>query len=597
MDVFKKVAVILVSFVIVACSSSYTPDITRTSSLKGTDVYQPDSLSIAAHYKIPQWFTDAKLGIFIHWGVYSVPGHTTEWYARVMYDPNSDVYKSHVKTYGPVDQFGYKDLIPLFKGENFNAKDWVSLFKESGARYIVPVAEHHDGFAMYNSTFNHWNSVEMGPKRDIIGELALEARKQNIYFGLSSHRAENAWFYNLGMNIPSDVQDTSITMYGERLLPPSDLGISIETGENEGSNARSRQQWKMHMYELIDLYHPDLIWFDWTVGKKPFQPVFYDFLAYYYNSAIDWNKEVVVNTKVGYGDAIQVFDIERGKSDRIRRYPWQTDTSIGKLSWGYNKNEINKSPDHIIDDFVDIVSKNGNLLLNVGPKPDGTITEEQAHVLNELGGWLKCNGEGIYASRPWVISGEGQKGTAGYMTDGESTSYTSKDIRFTTNNEKLFAFILGHTSDTIRIASLNPLTFEGLKIRDVSMLGSSEKLIWSLTDKDLCVVLPKSLPVNYVQTLKIDLDGIAYGQLERETVGDKLKVSIRVFNHSEATQQKLMTCKIGKVEQTQNVVLPAHECTIVDFLFDVEQEDLDNINFICDGITRSESICNEEKNL
>ena len=241
----------------------------------------------------------------------------------------------------------------------------------------------------------------------------------------------------------------------------------------------------MHTYELIDKYQPELIWFDWTVGKYPFQPTFYKFMAYYYNSALDWNKEVVVNTKFGYGDNIQVFDIERGKSDRIREYPWQTDTSVGKKSWSYCVGEGKQESDHIIDDFVDIVSKNGNLLLNIGPKADGTITDEQKNVLAEIGKWLKTNGEAIYGSRPWVIASEGHNaGTAGYMTDN-----TKLNIQRTT-------FALLHATITsmpclwfgqmvVLLSSLATKYCRNVEIESVEMLGSSEKIDYKMTTRVL----------------------------------------------------------------------------------------------------------------
>ena len=361
-----------------ACNNSeYKPNIETTASPIGTDIFKPDSASIAQNYRIPKWFEDAKFGIFIHWGVYSVPAYGSEWYSRWMYKEGHPINKYHVETYGPLTEFGYKDFIPMFKAENFNPQEWAELFKESGAQYVVPVAEHHDGFAMYNSTFNKWNSVDMGPKRDVIGELKKAIIAEGLHFGLSSHRCENAWFYEYGMDTPSDVQDMSISLYGERLHQPEGKGMTPYYGKYEGSNEKSRREFLLHTYELIDQYQPELIWFDWTVGKYPFQPTFYKFMAYYYNSALDWNKEVVVNTKFGYGDNIQVFDIERGKSDRIREYPWQTDTSVGKKSWSYCVGEENKSPDHIIDDFVDIVSKNGNLLLNILKKLKAGRNEEE----------------------------------------------------------------------------------------------------------------------------------------------------------------------------------------------------------------------------
>ncbi len=490
-----------------SCRGGYRPDISNTSSPGGVDIFQPDSASIAVHYRIPDWFRDGKLGIFIHWGVYSVPAFIDCWYPYRMYNTEDITYEHHVKTYGPVDEFGYKDFIPMFTAEKFDADEWIELFMDSGATYVVPVAEHHDGYAMYHSSFNPWNSFDMIPGRDFISELEKAARSRGMKFGVSSHRAENAWFYEYGMHVPSDVQDMNITLYGER-IPESDVkGMTPETGPNEGSNERSRRQWLLHTYELVDKYKPDLMWFDWTVGKYPFQLAFYRYLAYYYNSAAEWSREVVVNTKFGYGSNIQVMDIERGKSDRILEYPWQTDTSIGKHSWSHNPSDENKTPDHIIDDFVDIVSKNGNLLLNVGPRADGSITEEQAHVLRELGGWLKVNGEAIYGSRPWSVPGEGDNvGTAGYMTDSEITAYNSRDIRFTTNNGNLYAIFLAHPGKEAVIRSLSGES--GYEVRSVSMLGCSGPLEWEQTPGGLKVILPSVLPTDYAHVLRIEYDKI-----------------------------------------------------------------------------------------
>lgn len=494
---------------LVACQSNlkdYKPDITKYTSPKGTDVFKPDSAIIATHYNIPEWFRDAKFGIFIHWGVYSVPAYGSEWYSRHMYEKGSDMNIHHEKVYGSLTEFGYKDFIPMFKAEKFDAEEWAELFKESGAKYVVPVAEHHDGFAMYKSSFNPWNAVDMGPKRDIVGELKKAVSDKNMRFGVSSHRAENAWFYEHGMKQPSDVQDTTISLYGERLHEPDGASMSPEYVHHEGSNERSRIEFLKHTYELIDQYEPDLIWFDWTVGKKPFQSTFYQFMAYYYNSARDWGREVVVNTKFGYGDNIQVYDIERGKSDEIRKYPWQTDTSIGTTSWSFKEGEVNKTPDHVIDDFVDIVSKNGNLLLNIGPKADGTITDEQQHVLREIGKWLLINGEAIFYSRPWRIAEEGAtKGTSGYMTDHKKTEYTGADIRFTTRGEYLYAILLSWPGDEAFIKSLAEEAVKQKKIESVSILGYDNPLEYTFTTDGLRVFLPKQKPSEYAHVLKIKL--------------------------------------------------------------------------------------------
>ena len=326
-------------------------NIDSVASPKGTEVFHPDWKNIADNYQFPEWFADAKFGIFIHWGPYSVPAYDTEWYSRNMYQKDHHVYKHHIETWGPQDKFGYKDFIPLFKAEKFNAEEWVKLFKEAGAKYIVPVAEHHDGFSMYNSKLNKWNAVNMGPKKDIIGLLKEAIEKEGLIFGLSTHRAENAWFYNGGMKFPSDVQDSTISLYGRRY-------------DNEKYTEDFAREWLTHTYELINKYEPKLIWFDWTVNNPVLMPYFNKFMAYYYNNALDWGKNVVVNTKYGYPTNVQVWDIERGKSGKMMQFPWQTDTSVGKKSWSYIDGEENKSPEQIVHDLIDIVSKNGNLLVN-----------------------------------------------------------------------------------------------------------------------------------------------------------------------------------------------------------------------------------------
>ena len=503
----KMLYSLLATMALVACNRAmYMPDITTVASPKGTDIFRPDSASIAQNYQEPTWFRDAKFGIFIHWGVYSVPAYGSEWYARFMYQKGSDINKYHEKTYGKLTEFGYKDFIPMFTAEKFDADEWLKVIKASGAQYIVPVAEHHDGFALYHSTFNKWNSVNMGPKRDIMGELKAATKKAGLHFGLSSHRCENAWFYEYGMKTPSDVQDTTITLYGERLHEPDGPGgMNPAVGKYPGSNARSREQFLKHTYELIDQYQPEVFYFDWTVGKLPFQPTFYKFMAYYYNNAKDWGKNVVVNTKFGYGDNIQVFDIERGKSAEIRNFPWQTDTSIGKKSWSYCVGEVNKNPNHIIDDFVDIVSKNGNLLLNIGPKEDGTITDEQKHVLEEIGKWLKVNGESIYKSRPWIVSDEGDaKGTSGYQTDNTQTEYTAQDIRFTTRGKTLYAISLAWTDGKVLIKNLAKGNAGMPEVKRVSMLGCKEALRWKQTGEGLEVQFPDQAPTDYAHVLKIE---------------------------------------------------------------------------------------------
>ena len=354
-----------------------------------------------------------------------------------MYQKGHHSYKHHIETWGPQDKFGYKDFIPLFKAEKFNAEEWVELFKKAGAKYVVPVAEHHDGFSMYDSDLNEWNAVKMGPKKDIIGLLKKAIEKEGLVFGLSTHRAENAWFFNGGMNFPSDVQDTTITLYGRRY-------------DNEKYTEDVAREWLTHTYELVDKYQPKLIWFDWSVNNPVLMPYFNKFMAYYYNSALDWGENVVVNTKQGYPTDVQVWDVERGKSGKMMQFPWQTDTSVGKRSWSYIDGEENKTPEQIVHDLIDIVSKNGNLLLNIGPRADGTITDEQKEVLLSIGKWLEVNGEAIYGTRCWKKFGEGDTEPAkGSFSDNAATAYTAQDIRFTTKGNDFYAIVLNWGNDGV----------------------------------------------------------------------------------------------------------------------------------------------------
>ena len=487
--------------------------ILSTASPTGTATFQDNWENMARHYKFPQWFSDAKFGIFIHWGVYAVPAFSNEWYPRNMYQKDSEVYKHHIQKYGEQTKFGYKDFIPMFKAEKFDADEWVKLFKESGAKYIVPVAEHHDGFAMYNSELNPWNAVKMGPKKDIIGLLKVASEKAGLVFGLSSHRLENAWFYNGGMEFPSDVQDTTISLYGRRFK------------ERAKYDDRTGLDLLAHTRELIDKYHPQLIWFDWTVGDPVIRPYFNKFMAYYYNNALDWRKEVVVNTKEGYPNNVQVGDVERGKLDKMKKYPWQTDTSVGKKSWCYIDGEENKQPGQIVHDLVDIVSKNGNLLLNIGPRADGTISDDQKRVLLDIGRWLKVNGEGIYGTRCWIKYGEGSTtGTAGSFSDNEATAYTSQDIRFTTKGNTLYAIALNWSADgTLVIKSLDQNTIADAKILRVEMLGSTEKINWKQTNEGLQIMFPRRKPCDYAYTFKIVFNKKVGSHLQPEMSDEPLK--------------------------------------------------------------------------
>ena len=332
-----------------------------------------------SRYQAPAWYLDAKFGIFIHWGLYSVPAFGSEWYPRQMYLQGTPEYQHHLATYGPHTQFGYKDFIPQFKADKFDPDHWAGLFRRAGAKFVVPVAEHHDGFAMYDSALSEWTAARMGPKRDIIGELAEAVRKQWLIFGLSSHRAEHWWFFDGGMQFDSDVQDERYAgLYGPaqpQTTQPTELFL---------------EDWLARTCELVDKYQPQLVWFDWWIEQPYFAPWLQRFAAYYYNRGAEWGRGVAINYKLkAFPETAAVFDVERGQLSDIRYPFWQTDTAVSKNSWGYVHEQDYKTATDIIGDLCDIVSKNGALLLNIGPRPDGTIPEPEEEILLEIGRWLE----------------------------------------------------------------------------------------------------------------------------------------------------------------------------------------------------------------
>jgi alpha-L-fucosidase len=428
--------------------------------------YQPTWESLKK-YKTPDWYRDAKFGIFIHWGVYSVPAFGSEWYPRQMYQQGSDEFKHHIQTYGPQNKFGYKDFIPMFKAEHFDADAWALLFKKAGAKYVVPVAEHHDGFAMYKTALSKWNAFEMGPHRDIIGLLSDAVRKQGMIFGLSSHRIEHWWFLNGGRRFDSDVNDPKNADF---------YGPARE--ENETPSPEYMNDWLLRSTELVNRYQPQLFWFDWWIEQPAMDPYRKSFASYYYNKGIEWNKGVVLNYKnISFPDGTAVLDLERGKLGGIREIPWQTDDAIGNESWGYTATNTFKTAQYVITNLIDIVSKNGNLLLNIGPRADGTITEGETAVLLGTGRWLEINGDAIYGTRPWKIFGEGPTESASGSFADQKIPFTAKDIRFTTKGDALFAIALGLPTDKTNIRSLGLKAANGV-IATIEMMGSTEKVNW-----------------------------------------------------------------------------------------------------------------------
>jgi alpha-L-fucosidase len=462
-------------------------------------------------YTVPEWYQDAKFGIFIHWGVYCVPAFANEWYPRNMYLKGSPEYDHHVKTWGPHDKFGYKDFIPMFKAEKFDPARWADLFKKAGAKYVMPVAEHHDGFAMYDCSFSRWTAVKMGPKRDIVGELAAAVRQAGLVFSLSSHRAEHWWFMNGGMEFDSDVRDPRYyDFYGPAKPGPSHLDQEKWTSKDwrPRPDGKFLEDWLARTCELVDKYQPQVVWFDWWIEQAVFEPYLQRFAAYYYNRGLEWGKGVAINHKYeSFPEGTAVFDIERGQLKGIRPLFWQTDTAISKNSWGYVEGQNYKTPASLIHDLVDIVSKNGALLLNIGPRPDGTIPEPEQEILLEIGRWLEVNGEAVYGTRPWKIYGEGPTEVfEGAFQDIKRTEFTAQDVRFTARGDTLYAIVLGWPeSGEVVIQSLSTSQAHyPAAIKQVELLGAKGAVQWSRDAHGLKVKLPAEKPSAAAFALRIE---------------------------------------------------------------------------------------------
>jgi len=457
--------------------------------------YKADWDSLKKHKAAPDWFRDAKFGIYFHWGVYSVPAFGDEWYPRNMHIKKRAEYKHHVETYGDPSEFGYHDFVPMFKAEKFDADEWAELFRQAGARFAGPVAEHHDGFSMWDSEVTGWNAADMGPNRDVTGELAAAIRKRGMRLITTFHHARNRTWYPRVEGWPTTSDDPKLQMlYGN---------MAAE---------KFNRLWLSKLKEVVDGYRPDIMWFDSNMDLIP-DKFRTEFLAYYFNKADECGAEVVVTYKEQcLSREIGVEDFERGRQNRITEYVWLTDDTISDGSWCYTHDLKIKSTRYVLHVLIDIVSKNGQLLLNISPKSDGTIPANQREVLLGVGAWLGKFGEAIYDSRPFVVFGEGptRLKTGGEFAR-EKLEYKAEDVRFTTKGDTVYAIHLGRPGTghkTLLKSFSQERRKEGLKIRSVRMLGSDERIAWSLREDGLWVTAPLSVPDEMAVVYKIETNGI-----------------------------------------------------------------------------------------
>ncbi len=497
--------------------SSATSNRLSAAQAQGFDIqtgpFQATRDSLKA-YRVPEWFRDAKFGIWAHWGPQSAAEYG-DWYARRMYFQGERQYNYHVKTYGHPSKFGFKDIIATWKADQFDADRLMQLYKKAGARYFCSMGVHHDNFDLWNSKYQpRWNAVASGPRKDIVGLFRKAAIQQGMKFAVSEHLAFSYnWMAAAHTSdktgpyagVPYDGADPQYADLYHAL--PQDYDYSKLTPL--GMSLVSPDSWKQLYYrrikDLIDRYQPDLLYTD---GGIPFDEYGLNLVAHLYNASAERNNgnPESVYTSKGRQDCVEgacVLDIERGLASGISANPWQTDTCIG--GWHYDKTIYQegkyKSPKMVIDMLVDIVSRNGNLLLNFPLPNSGALDPAELKILDEITRWMAVNSEGIYSTRPWKIFGDGP-GTKTAAVPGQRFNennrkdLTAEDFRFTTKGNALYAFIMGWPGKETVINA-------GMKVANVALLGFKGKLRWKQEAEILKVQMPPTSPCDYAVTLKI----------------------------------------------------------------------------------------------
>ncbi len=400
------------------------------------------TISSLYQYKVPNWFTNAKLGIFIHYGLFSM-AEFSEWYPHRMYIPTEASYEHHRKIKGNQNQHGYTSYIEDFTAKGFNASELIQIIEKMNAKYFLITAEHHDGFALYDTEFSDYNSLKMGPKIDFVQTLKQHT-KEEINFGISSHRAAHYWFQGGARKFGCEFEKIE---YGN-ILWPAQEGDSIYK-DNE-INTWFLEDWLARSCEIVDKYMPKVYYFDWWLEMEPFKPYVIKFLSYYYNRTLEhYGEEGVVTYKhstVPYGVAVK--DMERGNYSSMQKDLWQGCTALGRKSWSYTLTNEYKQPKEIIQQFIDLISKNGNLVLNIGPTKDGSISQSEMSIINDIANWINIHKSAIFKTKPWLVFGEGTTNCHEGKFSEATLPYKKSDIRYVYKENIVYAFIMDPQNET-----------------------------------------------------------------------------------------------------------------------------------------------------
>ncbi|MGY6649727.1 alpha-L-fucosidase [Wenyingzhuangia sp. IMCC45574] len=475
--------------------------------------YEPTYESLQQHGAAPEWFADAKLGMYFHWGPYSVPAFGSAWYPHNMYKDNNSVRRHHEKTYGSIQEFGYEDFIPMFKATQFDPDDWAELFKQTGAKFAGPVAQHHDGFAMWDSEVNPWNAADMGPKRDILGDIFTSLRKKGLKTIATFHHARNGQRNAKNPKMWKTAYNSHYVYHPDLPTATTDPKLRKLFGNFE-TIEEFNEYWLDQVNEVVDKYSPDILWYDSWLNLIP-EEKRNQMAAHHFNNGLKNNAEVMLAHKQeDLPKEYSVLDYEQGGRKDSWPTPWMTDMTLGKSRWMYVEGHPYKTADMVVRNMIDIWSKNGVVLLNVSPTADGVINQEQRDVLKEIGDWMKVHGEAVYGTRPHNIYGFGNAATGHGHNAGQSSSvaYSASDVRFTVAKDKkaMYVFFLGvpKAGQKIKMRSIGGYhrNIPPGKIKRMVHLGTGIETEFDHSDSTFILTIPTAKMNPIANVFKMELE-------------------------------------------------------------------------------------------